>query len=91
MEKSCRKYVPKTGLWPLFNNGKQPLHTIDSFKIRYFKRGLPKSLKKLTLFFLLNPVPFNEQDYEKQKGPAGIYPRIFTNVRFGTKIEISVS
>ena len=23
----------------------------------------------LTLFFLLNPVPFNGQDYEKQKGP----------------------
>ena len=24
-------------------------------------------LKKLTLFFLSNPVPFNVQDYEKQK------------------------
>ena len=38
-------------------------------KIRYFERGLSKSLKKLTLFFLLNPVPFNEQSYQKQKGP----------------------
>ena len=27
-----------------------------------------KALKKLTLFFLQNPVPFNEQSYEKQKG-----------------------
>ena len=38
------------------------------FKIRYFERGLSKSLKKLTLFFLSNPVPFNGQSYLKQKG-----------------------
>ena len=38
------------------------------FKIRYFERGLSKALKKLTLFFLSNPVPFNEQSYQKQKG-----------------------
>ena len=39
-------------------------------KIRYFERGLRKSLKKLTLFFLSNPVPFNGQNYKKQKGPG---------------------
>ena len=39
-------------------------------KIRYFERGLSKSLKKLNLFFLSNLAPFNEQDYEKQKGPG---------------------
>ena len=38
------------------------------FKIRYFERGLSKSLKKLTLFFLSNPVPFNGKSYQKQKG-----------------------
>ena len=38
------------------------------FKLRYFERGLSKSLKKLTLFFLSNPVPFNGQSYQKQKG-----------------------
>ena len=38
-------------------------------KNRYFERGLSKSLKKLTLFFLSNPVPFNGQSYQKQKGP----------------------
>ena len=38
-------------------------------KIRYFERRSSKSLKKLSLFFLLNPVPFNEQYYEKEKGP----------------------
>ena len=39
------------------------------FKIRYFERRLSKRLKKLTLFFLLKPVPFNGEYYEKQKGP----------------------
>ena len=36
-------------------------------KVRYSERGLSKSLKKLTLFFLWNPVPFNGQSYRKQK------------------------
>ena len=39
-------------------------------KIRYFERGLSKNLKKLTLFFPLNPFPFNGQSYQKQKGPG---------------------
>ena len=29
-----------------------------------------KALKKLTLFFLFNPVTFNGQNYQKQKGPG---------------------
>ena len=29
-----------------------------------------KALKKLALFFLSNPVPFNGQNYQKQKGPG---------------------
>ena len=37
-------------------------------KIRYFKKGLSKTLKKLTLLFLSNPVPFNRQSYQRQKG-----------------------
>ena len=32
------------------------------FKLRYFERGLPKSLKKLIFFFLSNPVPRNGQN-----------------------------
>ena len=28
-----------------------------------------KPLQKLTLLFLLNPVPFNGQIFQKQKGP----------------------
>ena len=39
-------------------------------KIRYCERGLSKSLKKLILFFLSNPVPFNGQSYLKEKGPG---------------------
>ena len=38
-------------------------------KIRYFERGLSKSLKKVNFIFLSNPVPFNGQSYQKQKGP----------------------
>ena len=34
-------------------------------KVIYFERGLSKALKKLTLFFLLSPFPFDGQDYGK--------------------------
>ena len=38
-------------------------------KIRHFERRLSKSLKKVNfIFFFCNPVPFNKQDHEKQKG-----------------------
>ena len=37
-------------------------------KVSYFERGLSKSLKKVTSFFLPNSVPFNRQNYQKQKG-----------------------
>ena len=39
-------------------------------KVRYFERGLSKSLKKVTSFVLSNPVPFNRQNHQKQKGPG---------------------
>ena len=39
-------------------------------KRRYFERGLSKSLKKVNCIFLLNPVPFNAQSYQKQKRPG---------------------
>ena len=54
----------------LVNNPKQAVRARNSFKNKIFERGLSKSLKKLTLFFLLNPVPFNGQSYQKQKGPG---------------------
>ena len=39
-------------------------------KIIYFERGISKTFKNSTLFFLPNPVPFNVQSYQKQKGPG---------------------
>ena len=40
----------------LVNNPKQPLHAKNYFQ---------KTLKKVTSFFLSNPVPFNRQNYQK--------------------------
>ena len=37
---------------------------------RFLKEDYQKALKKLPLFFLSNPVPFNGQSYQKQKGPG---------------------
>ena len=34
------------------------------------KKDYQKAFKKLTLFFLSNPVPFNGQSYQKQKRPG---------------------
>ena len=45
-------------------------HFISLLKKSCFERGLSKSLKKLTLFFLSNSVLFNGQDYKKQEGPG---------------------
>ena len=39
-------------------------------KVKYFERGLSKSPKKVISFFLSNPVSFNRQNYQKQKGPG---------------------
>ena len=54
-----QKLVPDL-FFILVNNSKQPLHAR--------KGDYQKPLKKLTLFFLSNPVPFNGQSYKKQKG-----------------------
>ena len=36
--------------------------------MKYFERGLPRSFKIANFIFLLNPISFDEQDHEKQKG-----------------------
>ena len=38
-----------------------------TLKISMLKEDYQEAFKKSTLFFLLNPVPFNEQSYQKQK------------------------
>ena len=37
-------------------------------KVRYFVRGLSKTLKNVNFIFSLNPVPFNGKSYQKPKG-----------------------
>ena len=39
-------------------------------KVKYFERGLSKSLKKGNFIFSFEPSPFNRQNYQKQKGPG---------------------
>ena len=60
-------------------------------KIRYFKGGLSKTLKKLTLFFLSNPVPFNGKSYQKQKGLGTIEKAFFMLRNKFRKIPVLVS
>ena len=64
MKKSCQKCAPKASPRPFFilvNNPKQPLHPKGDYQ---------NPFKKLTFIFLMNPVPFNGQSYQKQKGPG---------------------
>ena len=51
-------------LGPKQNNPKQPLEARNSFK-NILKKDYQKALKKLTLFFLSIPVPFNGENYQK--------------------------
>ena len=46
-------------------------------KIRYFDRGLSKSLKKANFIFFSNLVLFNGPNYQKQKGPETSDQSIF--------------
>ena len=41
------------------------------------KEDYQKALKKLTLFFISNPVPFTGQSYQKQNGPGTIDQSLF--------------
>ena len=42
------------------------------------KEDYQNALKKLTLFFLLNPLPFNGKSYQKQKEPGTNEQLIFS-------------
>ena len=54
------------------------------------KEDYQKALKKLTLFFLSNPVPFNGQSYQKQKGPGTNDQSLFSLGNWFTKITLLV-
>ena len=46
-------------------------------KIRYFERGLSKSLKKGKFIFSFEPSPFNRQSYQKQNGSGTSHQSFF--------------
>ena len=74
----------------LLINPKQPLHT-RNLKISYSERGLPKTLKKIKfIFFFLNPVPFNRQIYQKQKGSGTSHQSIFKSGNKLRKISLFI-
>ena len=54
------------------------------------KEDYQKALKRLTLFFLLNPVPFNGQGHQKQKGPGTSDQSLFKLQKKFRKIPLSV-
>ena len=60
----------------LLNNSNQPLHARNVFKIRYSEKGFLKNLKKVNFFFS-NPVSFNGEDYQKQRGSKTSDPSLF--------------
>ena len=46
-------------------------------EISLLKEDYQKVLKKLTLFFLSNPLPFKGQSHQNQKGPGTSDPWLF--------------
>ena len=54
------------------------------------KEDYQKALKKLTLFFLSNSVPFNGQDYKKQKKPGTSNQSLFRLNNMSRKIPLLV-
>ena len=54
------------------------------------KENYQKALKKWTLFFLLNSVPFNGQSYQKQKGPETSHQSLFRSQNEFRKIPLFV-
>ena len=55
-----------------------------------WKGDYKKPLKKLTLFFLSNPVRFHGQSYQKQKGPGTSDQSLFRLQNKFTKISLLV-
>ena len=54
------------------------------------KEDYQKALKKATLFFLSNPVPFNRQIYQKQRGPGTSEQSLFGLLNKFRKIPLLV-
>ena len=59
-------------------------------KVRSFERDYQKALKNVTSFFLSNSVPFNRQNYQKQKEPGTSDKSLFTLQNKFRKIPLLV-
>ena len=60
-------------------------------RVRYFERGLSKSLKKGSFIFSIkNPVPSNKQNYQKQKWPRTSDQSLFRLQNKSRKIPLLV-
>ena len=57
MEKSCRNYAPKASPRPFILINSHCRQEII-LKVRYFERGLSKSLEKVNFIFSYKPSPF---------------------------------
>ena len=66
------------------------MHARNSFKNKMFWKDYKKALKKLTLIFLSNPVPFNGKSYQKQKEPGTGDQSLFKLQNKFRKITLSV-
>ena len=62
-------------------------------KITYLKEDQQRPFKKLTLFFLSDPdpVPFDPQSFQKQKGPVTSDQSLFRLQNNFTKISVLVT
>ena len=83
-----KKLVPDS-FFILVDSPKQPLHAKNSFWNMFWKGITP--LRKLTLFFLSNPILFNGQNFEKQKGPRTSDQSLFRLWNKFTKISLLVT
>ena len=54
------------------------------------EKNVQKALKRLSLFFLLSPVPFNGQRYQKQNGSGTCHQSLFRLRNKFTKISLLV-
>ena len=84
-----QKLVPDP-FFILVNNSKKPLYAINSFKTDILKEDYQIPLKTLTLYFLLNPVSFDGQIYQKQKRPRTSNLSLFRLQNKFTKIFLLV-
>ena len=64
---SLNKYLITHFVWYLEKKIRCDIETLPIDRV-FNKEDYQKALKKLTLFFLSSPVPFNEKSYQKQKG-----------------------